>query len=81
MFSWLRTKEPKQATWSEEAKLFLDFSKCITYSIIDHEENAVIYLNVPSVPIGGKGFGVDFTPITFLSSFYINSHKGITLTY
>lgn len=79
MFSWLKYSEPPQATWSEVTKLFLEYYKCITYSVIDHEEKACIYLNVPSVPIGGRGFGVDFTPITFLSSYSINTHKGIRI--
>lgn len=76
MFSWLNIPEVKEATWSEITTLYVDFSKTVTHSVFDHEEFPVVYRNVPSIPIGGKGFGVDFTPLTFLSCFYVQSHKG-----
>lgn len=77
MFSWLKTPEPKEATWSEISQAFIEYYKCITYSEIDHEERPVIYTNVPSLPVGGKGFGdIDFTPITFLTCYFIQTHKG-----
>lgn len=76
MYSWIN--EPPQATWSEIATLFLENYKCLTYSEIDREEIPGYYTkSVPSLPIGGKGFGgCDFAPITFLSVYFIQSHKG-----
>ena len=81
MFSWLNSPEQQTATWNDTSTIFLEKFKCITYSTIDHEERPIIYTNVPSVPIGGKGFGVDFDPITFLSCFTIHTHKGINSLY
>lgn len=79
MFSWLKTAEPKEATWSEISQVYIEKYKCVTYSDIDREQRPVVYTNVPSVPIGGKGFDVDFEPITFLTSFFIHTHKGNVL--
>lgn len=63
---------------SERSHLYVDlFKKYITYSLIDYEELPIVYRNVPSIPIGGKGFGVDFTPITFLSCWFVQSRKGL----
>lgn len=77
MYSWIN--EPPQATWSEIATLFLENYKCLTYSEIDRQEIPAYYTKaVPSVPIGGKGFGgVEFAPITFLSVYFLQSKKGI----
>lgn len=76
MFSWLKSPEPKEATWSEISQAFIEYYKCITYSVIDHEELPVVYTNVPSLPIVEEGVGVDFKPITFLTCFFIQTHKG-----
>lgn len=78
MFSWLKSPEPKEATWSEISQAYIEKFKCVTYSDIDREEHPVIYTNVPSIPVGGKGFNVDFDPISVLSSYYIQTHKGNT---
>ncbi|RZC35933.1 filamin-A [Asbolus verrucosus] len=64
-----------EATWSEISTIYVELFKTITYSEIDHEEFPVVYRKVPSIPIGGKGFGVSFAPLTFLSCYSINSHK------
>ncbi len=76
MFRWLNIPKVPQATWLEVSKLYIEFYKTVTYSEIDHEEFPVVYRKVPSIPIGGRGFGVDFTPLTFLSCFSIYTHLG-----
>lgn len=76
MFSWLKTPEPKEATWSEISQAFIEYYKCITYSQIDREECPVIYTNVPSLPIIEEGFSADTKPITFLTCYFIQTHKG-----
>lgn len=76
MFSWLKTSEPKEATWSEISQAFIEYYKCITYSTIDHEERPIIYTNVPSQPVAEESVGIDFNPITFLTCFFIQTHKG-----
>nr|XP_023029307.1 filamin-A isoform X2 [Leptinotarsa decemlineata] len=76
MFSWINIPKVPEATWSEVTTLYIDdYLKTVTHSVIDHEEFPIIYRKVPSIPIGGKGFGVDFTPLTFLSVFYVQTHK------
>lgn len=62
----------------ERSNVYIDlYKKYITHSTIDYEEYPIVYRNVPSIPIGGKGFGVDFTPLTFLSCWFIQSRKGL----
>lgn len=74
MFSWLKTPELKEASWSEINKTFIEYYKCITYSEIDHEEFPIVYTNVPSLPVISKE---DFSePITFLTCYFIHTHKG-----
>ncbi|VEN52821.1 unnamed protein product [Callosobruchus maculatus] len=75
MFSWINT--PKETTWTEISTLYVDrYLKDVTYSTIDRPEYPVVYRGIPSIPIGGRGFGgIDFTPITFLSVFFVQSHK------
>lgn len=64
-------------TWSERSNLYVDlYKKYITHSSIDYEEKPIVYRKVPSLPVGGKGFGVNFTPLTFLSCWFIQSRKG-----
>lgn len=61
----------------ERSNLYVDlYKKYITHSTIDYEEVPIVYRNVPSIPVGGKGFGVNFTPLTFLSCWFIQSRKG-----
>lgn len=77
MFSWINTPKITEATWSEINTLFIENFKTITHSEIDREVIPIVYRNVPSIPIGGKGFGdIDFTPLTFMSCFFVQSHKG-----
>lgn len=76
MFSWLKSPEPKEATWSEINQAFIEYYKCITYSVFDHEEQPVVYTNVPSSPVVEEGFGIDFEPITFLTCYFVQTHKG-----
>lgn len=76
MFRWIYIPEVPQATWTEVSTFYLNLKKKITHSVYDREEFPVVYTKVPSIPIGGKGFGVNFTPLTFLSCFTINTHKG-----
>lgn len=77
MFSWIHTAPVPEATWEEVTKLYIENYKFITVSEFDREIKPVVYgRNVPSIPIGGKGFGVDFTPITFLSCFYVQTKQG-----
>ncbi|XP_049817038.1 filamin-A isoform X3 [Aethina tumida] len=76
MFSWINTPKITEATWSEINTLFIENFKTITHSEIDREVIPIVYRNVPSIPIGGKGFGdIDFTPLTFMSCFFVQSHK------
>lgn len=75
MFEWLG-KDVPEATWSEINQVYLEYFKCITHSAIDRPVNPVVYINVPSIPVDGKEFGIDFTPITFVSSYFIHTHKG-----
>ncbi|KAJ8947152.1 hypothetical protein NQ318_002514, partial [Aromia moschata] len=75
MFSWINIPKVPEATWSEVSTPYVELFKTVTYSEIDHKENPVVYRNVPSIPIGGKGFGVDFSPLTFLSCYFVQSHK------
>ncbi|KAJ8975974.1 hypothetical protein NQ317_000678 [Molorchus minor] len=75
MFSWINIPKVPEANWSEVSTLYIEQFKTITYSEVDHEETPVVYLNVPSIPIDGRGFGIDFTPITLLSCFFVQSHK------
>lgn len=79
MFSWINTPKVLEEDWSEKSTLYVERLKSVTYSEIDREEFPVIYRGVPSIPIGGKGFGIDFTPLTFLSVFFVRTHKGNTL--
>lgn len=74
MYKWINL--PPDATWQEFSTLFVENYKCVTHSVLDHEVKPCIYTNVPSVPIGGKGFGVDFSPFTVYSSFYVQTRKG-----
>jgi hypothetical protein len=76
MFSWLNIPKVPDATWPEFSTLYIEHPKTITYSEIDREEFPVVYRNVPSLPVGGRGFGLDFTPLTFLSCFSVYSHQG-----
>lgn len=76
MFSWLKTPEPKEATWSEISQTFIEYYKCITFSQIDREELPVVYTNVPSLPVAEESFSVEFNPITFLTCYFIQTHKG-----
>lgn len=76
MFSWINIPKRPEEDWSEKSTLYVERFKSVTYSEIDHEEFPVIYRGVPSIPVGGKGFGVDFTPLTFLSVFFVQTHKG-----
>lgn len=81
MFSWLKVPDSPEVNWNDFTQVYVDYYKNITYSLYDREEKPVVYTNVPSIPIGGKGFGVDFSPITFLSSFYVNTCKGTVLFF
>lgn len=76
MFSWINNPEDAVVNWNDISQFYVEKYKCITHSAYDYEGKPVVYTKVPSVPIGGKGFGVEFAPITFLSIFYINTHKG-----
>lgn len=76
MFSWLNIPKVPEATWTEFSHIYIELFKTVTYSEIDHEEFPVVYRKVPSIPVGGKGFGVEFTPLTFLSCYSIYSHLG-----
>lgn len=77
MFAWINIPKAPEATWSEISTLYLDnFLKDVTYSDVDRAHNPVVLRNVPSIPIGGKGFGIDFTPLSFLSCFHVDSRKG-----
>lgn len=76
MFSWLNTPKPPETNWSEVSYFYVELYKHITHSEIDREEFPVVYGKVPSLPVGGKGFGIDFSPQTILSCFFVQSRKG-----
>lgn len=77
MFSWLNIPQPPEATWLDFASLYIGTTKkYIQYSETDGCETPIVLRGVPSIPVGGKGFGVDFTPLTFISCYYIQSTKG-----
>lgn len=74
MYRWINL--PPDATWPEISTLFVELYKTVSHSILDKEIVPVVYTNVPSVPIGGLGFGVDFAPQTILTSYYVQTRKG-----
>lgn len=80
MYGWKdggHKEEPKEATWNEISTFqILKGLKDVTVSELDHEEVPVFYSNVHRLRQNREGLGLDFTPITFLTCFNINTHKG-----
>lgn len=77
MFSWINIPQAPEATWLEVTTLYVsNYLKRITYSEFDHPEKTIVLRNVPSISVGEELFGIDFKPLIFLSSFYVQTLKG-----
>lgn len=78
MFLWASLEEepPKEATWEEYSTFEKDFSRFVTFSEFDHYEHVAVFSIEQNVPPYGA-IDRDFVPTNFLSSFSINTHKGI----
>lgn len=66
------------ATFNEFSSLYVDsYVKSLTVSEFDREEVPVVYCYVPKLRQNRDGLGLDFTPITFLTCYYFQTHKGL----
>lgn len=67
--------EEIDATWEEFSQFNKENFRFLTFSEIDHLERASVFCieqNVPSFSVKNR----DFVPLNFLSSLFLQTHKG-----
>ena len=67
--------EEIDATWEEFSQFNKEYLRFLTFSEIDHIERASVYCIEQNVPTYGA-IDRDFVPLNFLSSFFLQTHKG-----
>lgn len=77
MYLWLsEPKEIPEATWEEYSLFYRDLRNSVTLSEYDRKEKVLMYAFEQDIPQNEIN-DFDFTPMNFLSAFYIKTHQGI----
>jgi len=76
MFGWNETGRQPEASWNDFSAIYRAFLKRVSVSEVDKEERPVCYACVPSNTSVEQTI-LDFSPITFLSCFFIQTAKGM----
>ncbi|XP_044741492.1 filamin-A isoform X3 [Chrysoperla carnea] len=62
--------------WDDFNSIYTDaYVKQFTVSEFDKEEKPIVYCYVPKLRQNRDGLGLDFTPLTFLTCYYFQTHK------
>lgn len=75
---WLTERKDPPVNWDETTLYYRDFKRSVTLSEYDHAERMQVYFKEQDIPQNEVN-GCDFVPTNFLSSFFIQTHKGTSL--
>lgn len=69
----------KEENWHVQSVLFIDKTKkYFTVSEVDKEETVVVFGEAHNISFNKTGgFGIDYTPLNFVSIYHIDSRKGL----
>lgn len=67
----------KELDWKEQVQFYLDKTKkYFSVSEVDKEHFPSVYSEVHKIKFNKTGLGLEFTPINFLTIYYIDTRKG-----
>lgn len=67
----------KEVTWEEISQFYFDnCKKYFSVSEIDKEETPIVFGEAHKIGFNKTGFGLDYTPLNFVTVYHIDTRKG-----